>query len=83
MINHGIKTISVGNIVMGGAGKTPHTLMIAEELIKKGEKTAILSLGYKGKIGYDVTVISDGEGNFFHHPPMAADEPYMMANINV
>ncbi len=79
MINHGIKTISVGNIVMGGAGKTPHTLMIAEELIKKGEKTAILSLGYKGKIGYDVTVISDGEGNFFHHPPMAADEPYMMA----
>ena len=37
MINHGIKTISVGNIVMGGAGKTPHTLMIAEELIKKVE----------------------------------------------
>ncbi len=29
MINHGIKTISVGNIVMGGAGKTPHTLMFA------------------------------------------------------
>ena len=79
MINHGIKTISVGNIVMGGAGKTPHTLMIADELIKKGEKTAILSLGYKGKIGYDVNVISDGKGNFFHHPPQASDEPYMMA----
>ena len=35
MINKGIKTISVGNIVMGGAGKTPHTLFIADELIKK------------------------------------------------
>ena len=80
MINKGIKTISVGNIVMGGAGKTPHTLFIADELIKKGEKTAILSLGYKGKIGYDINVISDGNGNFFHHPPMAADEPYMMAS---
>lgn len=79
MINQGIKTISVGNIIMGGAGKTPHTLLIADELIKKGEKTAILSLGYKGKLGYDVNVISDGKGNFFHHPPMAADEPYMMA----
>lgn len=79
MVNDGIKTISVGNIIMGGAGKTPHTVLIAEELIKRGEKTAILSLGYKGKLGYDINVISDGRGNFFHHPPMAADEPYMMA----
>lgn len=79
MVNENIKTISVGNIVMGGAGKTPHTLMIAERFIKNGEKTAILSLGYKGKLGYDINVISDGEGNLLHHPPMAADEPYMMA----
>ena len=79
MVNHGIKTISVGNLVMGGAGKTPHTLLIAGEMIKKGEKVAILSLGYKGKIGYDINVISDGNGGLYHHPPMAADEPYMMA----
>ena len=82
MINQGIKTISVGNIIMGGAGKTPHTLLIANELIKKSEKVAVLSLGYKGKLGYDINVISDGKGNFFHHPPMAADEPYMMAKNN-
>lgn len=79
MVNHGIKTISVGNLVMGGAGKTPHTLLIAGHMIEKGEKVAILSLGYKGKIGYDINVISDGNGNLFHHPPMAADEPYMIA----
>lgn len=79
MVNQGIKTISVGNLVMGGAGKTPHTLLIAGEMIKKGEKVAILSLGYKGKVGYDINVISDGNGGLYHHPPMAADEPYMMA----
>lgn len=83
MINHGIKTISVGNLVMGGAGKTPHTLLIANEMIKRNEKVAILSLGYKGKVGYDNTVISDGLGNLYHHPPMAADEPYMMAKNNL
>lgn len=83
MVNHGIKTISVGNLVMGGAGKTPHTLLIANEMIKRNEKVAILSLGYKGKIGYDNTVISDGLGNLYHHPPMAADEPYMMAKNNL
>ncbi len=79
MVNHGIKTISVGNLAMGGTGKTPHTLLIAEEMIKKGEKVAVLSLGYKGKLGYDTNLISDGLGNLYHHPPMAADEPYMMA----
>lgn len=79
MVNEGIKTISVGNLVMGGTGKTPHTIMITEELIKRGEHVAILSLGYKGKIGYDINVISDGMGNIYHHPPMAADEPYMIA----
>ncbi len=79
MVNENIKTISIGNIALGGVGKTPHTQLLAEEFIKKGEKVAILSLGYKGKLGYKINVISDGNGNLLHHPPMAADEPYMMA----
>ena len=77
--NDDIKIISVGNIAMGGTGKTPHTLMIAEEFIKQGEKVAILSLGYKGRLGYGINVISDGDGNILKEPPYAADEPYMMA----
>lgn len=79
MSNSDIKVISVGNISLGGTGKTPHTLMIAEEFIKQGEKVAILSLGYKGKIGYGINIISDGNGNILKEPPLAADEPYMMA----
>ncbi len=70
--------ISVGNLSMGGTGKTPHTIAIAQHFIDKGEKVAILSRGYKGKIGLDTHVISDGE-KLLLHPPYASDEPYMMA----
>lgn len=77
MKNKGIAVISVGNLVMGGAGKTPHTIAIANEYLRKGRKVAIISLGYKGLIGYDINVISDGK-TFFHKPPLASDEPYMI-----
>lgn len=40
--------ISIGNITVGGTGKTPHTEYLAE-LLKKNFKVAILSRGYKRK----------------------------------
>jgi tetraacyldisaccharide 4'-kinase len=63
---------------MGGTGKTPFTIHLARHYIAKGERVAILSLGYRGGIGYGTNVISDGK-TIFHTPPIAADEPYMMA----
>lgn len=72
------KIISVGNISLGGTGKTPMTIKIANRYLDMGKKVCILSRGYKGGLGYDVNVISDGQ-TIFHEPPMAADEPYMMA----
>lgn len=77
MKNKGIAVISVGNLVMGGAGKTPHTIAIANKYLSQGRKAAIISLGYKGLIGYHINVISDGK-TFFHKPPVASDEPYMI-----
>ncbi len=41
--------ISVGNLTWGGAGKTPLVILIAEFLITKGLKPAVLMRGYKGK----------------------------------
>jgi tetraacyldisaccharide 4'-kinase len=41
--------ISVGNLTVGGTGKTPMVLWIAERLIAQGEKTAILTRGYRGQ----------------------------------
>ena len=43
------KVISVGNITVGGTGKTPATIAIAEEAKKRGFSSVILTRGYKGR----------------------------------
>jgi tetraacyldisaccharide 4'-kinase len=45
----GIPVIVVGNITVGGSGKTPLVMWIAEFLKAKGWSPAIVSRGYKGK----------------------------------
>lgn len=40
------KVISVGNITLGGTGKTPFTIMLAERLAAMGKNTAVLTRGY-------------------------------------
>src|SRR4051812_11062924 len=45
----GVPVIVVGNITVGGSGKTPLVLWIAEFLKAKGRSPAIVSRGYKGK----------------------------------
>lgn len=40
--------ISVGNLTVGGTGKTPMVLCVAERLHAEGKKTAILTRGYRG-----------------------------------
>jgi tetraacyldisaccharide 4'-kinase len=42
--------ISVGNLTVGGTGKTPMVLWIAERLAEEGKRTAILTRGYRGTI---------------------------------
>src|SRR5258707_882808 len=41
--------ISVGNLTVGGTGKTPMVLWLAERLIAEGERPAILTRGYRGE----------------------------------
>jgi tetraacyldisaccharide 4'-kinase len=40
--------VSVGNLTVGGTGKTPMVLWIAQRLVEEGKKTAILTRGYRG-----------------------------------
>jgi tetraacyldisaccharide 4'-kinase len=42
--------VSVGNLTVGGTGKTPMVLWIAERLAEEGKRTAILTRGYRGTI---------------------------------
>jgi tetraacyldisaccharide 4'-kinase len=45
------KVISVGNLTVGGTGKTPMVLWLAEKFLKGGKRVAILSRGYRGSGG--------------------------------
>ncbi len=72
------KIISVGNITVGGTGKTPMVIYLARLTERLGYKTVILSRGYKGKAEKNGGIVSDGK-TIFMNPEMAGDEPYMMA----
>lgn len=69
--------ISVGNLTTGGVGKTPVVAQIANYLVAKGEKVAIVSRGYGGKLS-GINVISDGSEIFFE-ADKAGDEPRWLA----
>lgn len=76
----------MGNLTVGGTGKTPTTLWLAQALKKNGFRVAILSRGYKRTAG--ATVILDpglsrvvsGEGGA-ENAIDAGDEPFMMAKL--
>src|SRR5262249_4083641 len=43
--------ISVGNLTVGGTGKTPMVIWLAERFLKEGKRVGILSRGYHGEDG--------------------------------
>lgn len=69
--------VSVGNITVGGTGKTPITMYLAGYFKKAGKRVVILSRGYKGS-ARGATVVSDGH-NILVSPAEAGDEPYLIA----
>lgn len=81
--------ISIGNISMGGRGKTPLTAFVARLLVEAGERPAILSRGYGREIADDgVTVVSDGrmtpdgqvDASRLADLSHSGDEPLMLAS---
>lgn len=90
----GCLVIVVGNITVGGTGKTPVVEKLAKTLQKNGRKVGIISRGYKSKnesipkkIIRFITngaitpprIVSDGK-NVLLGSKLAGDEPYMLAN---
>ncbi len=71
--------VSVGNLSMGGTGKSPVVAAIARWLIAHGERPAILSRGYARADAVDgVVVVSDGT-RVLASIDRAGDEPLMLA----
>ena len=74
-----VKVISVGNICMGGTGKTPAVIYLAKQLAKtRAYKIGIVSRGYKSSISSKGAIISDGR-NILKTCKEAGDEPFLMA----
>ena len=72
------RVISVGNIVVGGTGKTPAVIAITKHLQREGMRVAILLRGYKRRVRESVTIVSDGE-KVCASAIESGDEAYMMA----
>lgn len=70
--------ISIGNLTVGGTGKTPVTAYIAHQLLAKGYKVAVLSRGYGGSLEGQTTIVSDGN-TMFRTAEESGDEPFLLA----
>jgi tetraacyldisaccharide 4'-kinase len=77
--------ISIGNLTVGGTGKTPTSLWLAQQLTERGFKVAILSRGYQRKVTGPVILQADRSSKIKldHEAELeqAGDEPVMMAQI--
>jgi tetraacyldisaccharide 4'-kinase len=71
--------ISVGNLTLGGTGKTPTVMAICRFLLKNGRRPAVLSRGYGGRSDETVRVAS-GEAGADRRPEALGDEPCLMAD---
>ena len=91
----GVQVIAIGNLTLGGTGKTPVVEKFARALRDAGRNVAILSRGYRSKpvplhtkilnkilLREDQTpprIVSDGK-SLLLDSEMAGDEPYMLAS---
>ncbi|MDR2000177.1 MAG: tetraacyldisaccharide 4'-kinase [Zoogloeaceae bacterium] len=67
-----VPVIVVGNITVGGAGKTPLTIWLAEELRKRGRHAGVISRGYGGSATGTREVGPDDD------PAVTGDEPLLI-----
>jgi tetraacyldisaccharide 4'-kinase len=73
--------VSIGNLAMGGRGKTPVAALVARLLLAAGEKPAILSRGYRRHEPVDgVVIVSDGR-HLAADLDRGGDEPLLMARL--
>src|SRR3989475_433621 len=72
------RVISVGNLTVGGTGKTPVVIALAAALRDRCRKVGVISRGYKRRSGTSILEISDGR-TLRGHPEDSGDEPFLIA----
>ena len=73
-----VPVISVGNLTLGGTGKTPMVQYLARLLLENGFKPAVVSRGYGGATKKPVNVVSDGN-QVLLPADLVGDEPRLLA----
>ncbi|MFA6074652.1 MAG: tetraacyldisaccharide 4'-kinase [Negativicutes bacterium] len=70
--------VSLGNITVGGTGKTPTAERMATEFLERGYKVAILNRGYRGTWRGIAEIVSNGE-QMLMTAQECGDEAYLLA----
>jgi len=70
--------ISVGNLSVGGTGKTPLVVLVAKVLLSGGYRPSILTRGYGRRRGKDLIVLDPGSDLVFD-PRVVGDEPAVLS----
>jgi tetraacyldisaccharide 4'-kinase len=77
--------VSVGNLTVGGTGKTPTCIWLAQELKSRGYKVGILSRGYRREDTTPAMLIPNGDHTLSKKVDeellRTGDEPFMMARL--
>ncbi|HEY7700137.1 MAG TPA: tetraacyldisaccharide 4'-kinase [Vicinamibacteria bacterium] len=72
------RVASVGNVTVGGSGKTPFVAALARELIGRGDRVAVLSRGYGRRSKSPFVLVSDGR-RILASAEESGDEPLELA----
>ena len=81
------KVISIGNLTVGGTGKTPVTLFLLEEIRRRGYRVGVVSRGYKraGRGTLDVTITPGAAAEFGDEPALIKSKfpsvPVVVGNV--
>jgi tetraacyldisaccharide 4'-kinase len=73
--------VSIGNLTVGGTGKTPITSFVAGMLRDAGYRVGVVSRGYRRRGGRAALLVSDGR-SILAEPFQAGDEPCLIARDN-
>ncbi|HKT34250.1 MAG TPA: tetraacyldisaccharide 4'-kinase [Nitrospira sp.] len=74
-----VPVISIGNLTVGGTGKTPLVIQVTEWLLAAGKRVAVLSRGYRRTSREPCVLVSDGT-TIVATTDAAGDEPFLIAH---
>lgn len=76
-----LPVVSVGNLAVGGTGKTPVVDWLVKEFQKQGKHPAVVSRGYSGNFKGKVGIVTAGDG-ILMTAAECGDEPHLLARRN-